>query len=502
MLRSKSLLFAAVALACVAMMLPSTVEARGGGGGGRGGGGGGRGGGGFSGGGARGFSGGGGANFRGAGPNGGVVNGNRGWNGGGWNGGGWNGGGWRGGGWGWNRGWGYGGGWGWGWGLGLGYWGFGAPYWYGGYPFWYDTLAAGSYVNPYYSNSYDYGGYDYGVPIPQGQNQAQAPSQNQAPQDDPHFAAARAAFYAGNYQEALREITQAIADMPTSDDVHEFHGLVLFAMGDYQKAAAIAHTTLDAGPGWNWTVVQTLYPTPDTYTQQLRALEHYVSEHANQASTRFLLGYEYLTLGHLKAARRQFERVVALEPRDQLAKNIVAGLGRAPGMTQEGQPTTPPGGTGTPSMPSTPGGTMKIPQGPSTLGPQMQNPQTQNPSAPGQPNAGPTLPPAPPQPSAPKTNAPVTVEGITGSWKSTPAPGVTIEATLQPDKHFVWKFNEGGQPKSFSGTYTLQGDNLVLTRDEDGQKMDGTVTMNGNKGFHFRLRHTDPNTDPGLEFTK
>jgi thioredoxin-like negative regulator of GroEL len=482
---SKKLVFAAIALSCAVMTLPSTAEARGGGGGGRGGGGGGGGrsmggGGGMS----RGVSGG--AAFRGVGPGGGAV--------GAWRGGGWGGNAWRGGGWGWNRGWGGG----WGWGIGLGYWGFGAPYWYGGYPFWYDTLASGAYVNPYYTNAYDYGGYDYGVPIPQGQNQAQ--SQNQATQDDPHFAAARAAFYAGNYQEALREITQAIADMPSSADVHEFHGLVLFAMGDYQKAAAIAHTTLDVGPGWNWSVVQTLYPSPDTYTQQLRALEHYVSEHPNQAATRFLLAYEYLTLGHLNAARRQFDKVVALEPRDTLAKNIVAGLARAPGVTQQNQSqpgsSMPSGPSGTPSMPQGPGNA-----GPGNAGPGNQGPMNQGPTGPTNPSNGPSAPPLPPQPSNPSANAGPTAGSLNGSWKSSPAPGVTIEATLQPDKHFTWKFTEGGQTKSFSGTYTLQGDNLVLTRDEDGQKMDGTVAMNGDKGFRFRLRNTDPQ-DPGLDFSK
>ena len=496
--RWKSLMFAAVAMSCAAMMLPSSAEARGGGGGGGRGGGGGGGGGGIGGAGMGGRSFNGGSAFRGMSPGGGNFTSNRSGN---WNGGNWNGGSWRGGGWnrgGWNRGWGWGG---WGWWVGPGYWGFGAPYWYGGYPFWYDTLAAGAYVNPYYSNSYDYGGYDYGAPI----QQAPAQSQNQAPQDDPHFAAARAAFYAGNYQEALREITQAITDMPASDDVHEFHGLVLFAMGDYQKAAAIAHTTLDSGPGWNWNVVQTLYPSADTYTQQLRGLEHYISEHPNQASTRFLLGYEYLTLGHLNAARRQFDRVAALEPRDQLAKNIVAGLAKAPGVT--GQPPVASGGTnpsgstagttpsGTPSgNPSgTPGGTMKVPQGPTVTDGAGAN----GPSNP----AGPTTPATPPQPSTPAATGAISAQALTGSWKSSPAPGVTIEATLQADKHFTWKFTEGGQNKSFSGTYTLQGDNLVLTRDEDGQKMDGTVSLSGDKGFRFRLRNTDPN-DPGLEFSK
>jgi Tetratricopeptide repeat len=482
---SKKFLFAAIALGCAAMMLPSMAEARGGGGGGRGGGGGG-GGRGFSGGGmSRGVSGA--SGFRGVSPAGGA------WRGGGWNGG-WNGGGWNRGGWG-RGGW----GWGFGWGLGLGYWGFGAPYWYGAYPFWYDTLASGAYVNPYYTNAADYGGYDYGVPIAQSQNPAQ--SQNQPAQDDPHFAAARAAFFAGNYQEALREITQAIADMPTSDDVHEFHGLVLFALGDYQKAAAIAHTTLDSGPGWNWSVVQTLYPSTDVFTQQLRALEHYISEHPDQPATRFLLGYEYLTLGHMNAARRQFDKVVALEPRDTLAKNIVKGLANAPGVNPQTPQNAQPGGpSGGPAGPPTggsagfaPNGPSNGPQGPGNSDPKIQ----QGPSGPINPNNGSGVPPQPPQPSNPSAPA----ASLSGSWKSNPAPGVTIEATLQPDKHFTWKFTEGGQTKSFTGTYTQQGDSLVLTRDEDGQKMDGTVTMNGDKGFRFRLRNTDPN-DPGLNFAK
>ncbi|HEV7999349.1 MAG TPA: tetratricopeptide repeat protein [Planctomycetaceae bacterium] len=495
---SKSLLFAAIAFGCAAMMLPSTAEARGGGGGGGRGGGGGGGGRGMGGGGmSRGVQGGG--AFRGV-PGGGNGNFSRGtnfnrgsvnnWNrNGNWN---WN----RGGNW--NR---WNGGWGWGWAIGPAYWGFGSPYWYGGYPFWYDTLAAGAYVNPYYTNAYDYGGYDYGVPIQQNQ-----PSQNDpGSDDDPHFAAARAAFYAGNYQEALREATLAVADMPTSDAIHEFHGLVLFALGDYQKAAAVAHTTLDAGPGWNWSIVQSLYPSADVYTQQLRNLEHSISERPDQAATRFLLGYEYLMLGHLKAARRQFDRVVALEPRDTLAKNIVAGLARAPGVTGQDQPQGPTNNSGGPVGPLKGGAFMPTgpangPQGPGNQGPVNQGLGNQGPAGPDNANSGPATPPGPPQPADPGTAGPAAAS-LAGTWKSSPAPGVTIEATLKPDKHFTWKFSEGGQAKSFTGTYTQQGDNLVLTRDEDGQKMDGTITMNGDKGFRFRLRNTDP-ADPGLDFAK
>jgi hypothetical protein len=90
---------------------------------------------------------------------------------------------------------------------------------------------------------------------------------------------------------------------------------------------------------------------------------------------------------------------------------------------------------------------------------------------------------------------------ITGSWKATPEPGVTIETTLQPDKHFTWKFTEGGQNTTFSGTYVQQGTDLILTRDQDGQKMDGTMTTTDKGGFKFRLKNADPN-DVGLDFSR
>jgi hypothetical protein len=478
---TKSLFFAAVVVAAAAMMTPAHVEARGGGGGGGGRGGGGGGGGrGFGGGmgggmgsgsfsrGSSGFSGG--SGYRGfSGTSGAAVRsytpanpGSGAWRNGGY------------GRWG-NR------GWGWGWGIGAGYWGFGGPFWYGGWPFWYTTLPYGAYVNPYYVNGYDYGGYDYGAPI--------QPSQSDVPpQDNDSYSQARAAFYAGNYQEALQNINQAAMAMPGDEDVHQFHALVFFAMGNYQPAAAVAHTVLDSGRGWNWSVLQSFYPSPDVYTNQLRALEHNVSDNPNQAATRFLLGYEYLMLGHYKAANRQFTKVVALEPRDTLAKNILAGLGSsAVGKDEVPSTAGPTGSSGSTGQPSN--ATPLPPNGP-TNGPT---------------NGGPSLPPVPPAPPSTPSTTPSAPSGpaptITGSWKASPAPGVSIEATLQPDKHFTWKFTENGQNAQFTGTYEQQGNELILTRDQDGQKMDGTVTVNPNGGFGFRLKNTDPN-DVGLQFTK
>jgi hypothetical protein len=390
--------------------------------------------------------------------------------------------------------WGYGGGWGWGYGVGLGYWGLN-PYWYGGFPFWYDTIGSGAYLNPYYTNMSDYGGYDYGVPIQQSQN----PNPSQGPEDNDYFAQARAAFYAGNYQESLRNIEHAAIDMPTSQDVHQFHALVFFALGDFQKAAAVAHTVLDTGPGWNWSVLQSFYPSPDVYTQQLRGLEHNLGEHGDQAALRFLLGYEYLMLGHFNAAHRQFERVVALEPRDTLAKNILNGVRNAPGVKTDAlrspggsQPLGTPTGSGQPvGQPVTTPPTNVIPQ---TTGLVPKD-----------------LPQDAPQGATAGTRGPTPVDGpsagnsgasaLIGSWKSSPEPGVTVETSFQPDKHFSWKFTEGGQSSTFTGTYVQQGGDLILTRDQDGQKMEGTLTMNDKGGFKFRLKNAEAN-DLGLDFSK
>ena len=280
------------------------------------------------------------------------------------------------------------------------------------------------------------------------------------------------------------DIEHAIVDMPGNPDVHQFHSLIFFAMGDYQRAAAIAHTVLESGPGWDWSVLQSFYPSPEVYTQQLRALEHYITEHGDQAATRFLLGYQYMMLNHLSAARRQLERVVALEPRDKLAANILTGLNSAPGAKPQGLPGAMPSTGGPSGMPSTP---PTPPGGPSAGG---------NPQGTGTANQVPTLPAPPSLPAGPSAGG----GALTGTFTSSPAPDVKIELTLQPDKNFSWKFTQGGQAQSFDGTYVREGDSLVLTR-KDGEKMDGTLKMRGDNSFQFRLKNTDPN-DPGLEFGK
>ena len=105
----------------------------------------------------------------------------------------------------------------------------------------------------------------------------------------------------------MRDINQAIVDLPGNQDVHEFFALTLFALGDYNKAAAVTYDVLNAGPGWDWTILQSFYSSPDVYTKQLRALEHYVTAHAQDAAPRFLLADHYLMMGHFQSAEHQLQ---------------------------------------------------------------------------------------------------------------------------------------------------------------------------------------------------
>jgi tetratricopeptide (TPR) repeat protein len=350
---------------------------------------------------------------------------------------------------------------GWGYQIGPAYWGFRESWWYGGFPFSYATFDYANYRNPYYdANPYEFGfgAFDYSIPLAQ---QADA----KTAENELFFAAARAAFYAGNGRQALRDIEHAAIDVPGNLDLHEFHALVLFALGDYRAAGAVVHPVLNAGPGWDWRVLQSFYPSTDVYTRQLRALEHDVGRHGDQAAARFLLAYHYLMLKHWNAARNQLERVAELEPRDALTKNILAGLNAAPSV----DPSTP--RIARPIMVERPPG-----------------------------NSANAL-------TARSDSTPATVnltatygDSLVGGWTSHPIAGVTIEATLEPQGHFLWLFKDGSQTQTFSGTYVRQGDRLVFTR-QDGRKMAGVVTPRGKNGFSFRLSKTDP-SDPGLAFSK
>ena len=259
--------------------------------------------------------------------------------------------------------------------------------------------------------------------------------------------------------------------MSGSLDVHEFHALIYFALGDYYRAAAVAHTVLEAGPGWNWETLQSFYSSPEVYTQQLRALEHDLNQHPNDPGARFLLGYQYAMLGHLTAASHQFQKVVSLEPRDKLSAAILANLDHA--LNVKSQTAA--------AAPNPPG---------LTPGP----PEFTEPSA--SPSTTKNVPTTTARPAILTPAA----KALVGTWQAGPVAGFIIEATFQPDGHFAWKASHGEHSETFTGTYAVEGNSLVLTR-TDGQKMDGVITMQGANGFNFHSKVT-PAADPGLNFSK
>jgi hypothetical protein len=345
----------------------------------------------------------------------------------------------------------------WGYSMSPDYWGVSYPRSYGGFPFWYATLGQADYRNPYHDAALQENGhFDYGLLIP-------PETDGQVAGDVPFYAAARSMFYAADYRQSLRDVEHAIIDLPGNLGLHQFHSLVLFTLGDYRSSAAVAHAVLNGGPGWNWTILQSFYQSPDIYTRQLRALEHAIELHGDQPAMHFLLAYHYLMLGHGTAAQSQLEQVAVLEPRDALAKNLLAGLNRAPGV----MPQSPRSPRGAPAQ--------QIARNP------VRDPTERTTTA--------------TKPVTDASRAP-----LVGAWTSRLLPDATIEATLEPQGRFMWRFKEGDRAQTFTGTYRYFVDSLVFLR-EDGQKMEGLVTMRGGDGFCFRLKKAEPN-DPGLVFSK
>jgi phenylpyruvate tautomerase PptA (4-oxalocrotonate tautomerase family) len=295
---------------------------------------------------------------------------------------------------------------------------------------------------------------------------------------------------------ALKAISVAVRQAPHNQDVHQFHSLVLFAMRDYCKSAAVAHAVLEEGPGWTWDALQTCYASPEVYTEQLRQLEHFVGEHPSNANVRFLLGYHYLMLNHGEAAERQLGQAVELESKDKLAANILTGL------KSDATAKTEPAKTElTKSDSAKIEPTKIVPTKTDLVKSETAKTETAKSDTKAELVAETTD-------STLSTAGPVNEQlavavdavPLSGTWKASPAKGVQIDLTLRPDKTFTWKFTTNGKSQNFSGKYELGDKSLVLTR-EDGESMDGSFERHGNAGFKFRMKDAEAD-DPGLDFSR
>jgi tetratricopeptide (TPR) repeat protein len=257
------------------------------------------------------------------------------------------------------------------------------------------------------------------------------------------FERAREAFSAGNYKQAIEEINQAIAEIPSDPDLHYFRAQALFADGQFEQAAIATHATMATTPGWSWETLSALYPDSDVYTQQLRALETYVEQNSTSAAAHFLLAYHYLMLGATEDAAAVLARVVELQPKDELSAEMLKAL------TGQEQP---------------------------------------------EPSAG-----APEQ--SPTSAAASTVDAkAVGTWKANRDDGTSFELALQADGSFSWSFTRAGRTQGFDGRWGLEDDVLMLDLD-DGAAMIARLRWDGEDRFKFELIDGEPD-DPGLDFSK
>jgi tetratricopeptide (TPR) repeat protein len=252
---------------------------------------------------------------------------------------------------------------------------------------------------------------------------------------------ARAAFSQGDYSSALAKINQAIAAHPNDPLLHEFRALDFFAMEQYKAAAAAVYAVLSVGPGWDWATMSDFYPNVDVYTSQLRALERHRDQNPKAADIRFLLAYHYMTCGYSDSAVKELKEVVKLNPKDQLASQLLMGL------------------------------------------------------------SGEKVPAPQPEPSAASApSLPVDAASLVGDWTASRPDGSAFAFTLGQDSAYTWKFDNGGQSQSYSGKYTL-ADGMLILKQDNNPVMIGQVTMVDGDRFNFKLVGDNP-ADPGLTFSK
>jgi uncharacterized protein (TIGR03066 family) len=306
------------------------------------------------------------------------------------------------------------------------------------------------YENPYYTESYPVGDnvvIDYSQPIaiesaPAVESAAVSVTEGAPAPGITDFDAARDAFYRGDYAAALASTNKALAAMPNDPIIHEFRALVMFAQGKYKEAAAGLYSVLSVGPGWDWTTMSSLYPSVDTYTKQLRALEQHVKNNPQAFDARFVLAYHYLTTSNKEAATVQLKELYKHMPKDELVKQLLV-------MTA----------------------------GPEAVGAAPVASDTAEAKAPAVPAAD-----------------------LLGKWSAAGEGDAKFALELAKEGNFTWTFTQKGKPQTVKGVYALDG-NVLAMEPESGGVMLAEVTPPQAGRFSFQLLGAPPG-DPGLKFSK
>jgi tetratricopeptide (TPR) repeat protein len=269
-----------------------------------------------------------------------------------------------------------------------------------------------------------------------------------------------AAFKRGKYERAVERFNEALR--LTADDpmIHEVRALALFALGDYNSAAAALNALLAIAPGMDWTTLSGLYGNVDDYTEQLRRLEAQCEANPRDAAAQFVLAYQYLVIGQAEDAVQALRAVVAVQPKDATARYMLESL--APADEATVADTTP--------APPTPSGVQQA-SASKLVPPQVATADTAGAQA-----------------------------ALVGRWRAT-ADGATIELSIDDRSQFEWSATpKGGKASRLSGNVLATRDTLVLESATQGT-MVGKLTSIGRDAFRFALAG-GPTDAKGLEFQR
>ena len=135
-----------------------------------------------------------------------------------------------------------------------------------------------------------------------------------------------AAFKAGDYKAAVYAWRHAIIDDQQNPVLLMLLAQSMFATGNFEEAAGATQSAMQMLPKDKWGVVvgnyKELYGNVQDYTDQLRALEKAVKDKPENPALRFLMGFHYAYLGFPKEAVDQLDKVVKIQPQDEMAKAL------------------------------------------------------------------------------------------------------------------------------------------------------------------------------------
>ncbi|MBX7168765.1 MAG: tetratricopeptide repeat protein [Pirellulales bacterium] len=211
-------------------------------------------------------------------------------------------------------------------------------------------LGLGGYYGSYYGSSYGlYGSGTYSptqsYAVAAVDTSTETPPPEAAPSDDtssetaPGDAAAadryelegEQAFRSGDFEGALRAWRHALVEDQRDLGLVLLLAQGLFAVGQYDEAAASLEFAFAQMDEKHWGVVvenyRELYGNIGDYTKQLRALEKASKDKPGTPVLMLLLGYHYGYLGYPKEAVAVLQKLVVQQPDDLTAQKLFAHFG-------------------------------------------------------------------------------------------------------------------------------------------------------------------------------